>query len=266
MKFKVIASAAALALIFWGCATTGETKRKIDKNSPEESYQKALISSNYGLDDETIKYLNQALALDPGHLPSWYLLGLTHMKKGNSAEARTAFEKCVEIEPDNPDTRARLGSVYQSLGMDVEAESEFEEAYRLNQSFISSFNLAQFNLKRDNPEMALEYIQSAIKNNPESGPAYNLLGVILNKMKRYPEAIASFLNALKIDPNDFTAGANLGAAYINNKEYDKARELLTGILSQTNDPVLKEKISEYLEAIKNIREPAADIPSHFLYR
>ena len=253
MNFRVFASIALLGLILGGCATIGEKKPEIDENSPEGPYQKALIASNYGLDNEAVNYLHEALSLDPEHFPSCYLLGVTYLKQGNLTEARTAFEKCVELDPEMADTHARLGSIYQGLGMENEAESEYEKAFSIDQSFISSFNLAQFNFKRDSLDLALKYIQAAVEKNSVSGPSYNLQGVILNKLKRYPEAIVSFLKAMKIDSNDYIAGVNLGVAYINNKEYDKARNLLTEILSSTQDSRLKEKINEYLEAIKNIR-------------
>jgi len=252
MNFKVFILIALLGLTMGGCATIGEKRAEVDQNSPEVFYQKALISSNYGLDDEAIKYLTEALALDPEHFPSLYLLGLTHMNQGNLSQARSAFEKCLEIEPQNAEIHARLGSIFQGMGMDKEAESEFEKAFNLDQSFVSSFNLAQFNLRRDNLEMAIKYIRTAIEKNGASGPAYNIQGVILNKSKRYPEAITSFLNALYIDGNDHIAAVNLGIAYINNREYDKARDVLTKTLSLTQDPTLKERIKEYLEAIKNI--------------
>lgn len=253
MRIKFIISVVVFILIQFGCAAIGDRKPAVDENNPEDFYQKALISANYGLNDEALKYLESALARDPSHFPSLYLLGITQTRKGNLSEARSAFEKCVELEPGNSDIHVRLGSIYQTLELEKEAESEFEKAYQIGQDFISSFNLAQFNLKRDNLEIALNYIQSAIDKNTKSGPAYNIQGVIFNKLKRYPEAISSFLMALKIDSNDYTAGINLGVAYINNKEYDKARELLTRILSLTQDPFLKGKINEYLEAIKNIR-------------
>ena len=53
-----------------------------------------------------------------------------------------------------------------------------------------------------------------------------------------------------MDQRDYIAALNLGVAYINNKEYDKARELLTRLLSLVQDQALKDKISEYLEVIK----------------
>jgi tetratricopeptide (TPR) repeat protein len=84
----------------------------------------------------------------------------------------------------------------------------------------------------------------------QSPAAFNIRGAILSKLNRYPEAILSFQNALRFDSNYVIAGVNLGVAYINNRELDKARQILTKFLSITQDQALKDKIKEYLDAIK----------------
>ena len=119
----------------------------------------------------------------------------------------------------------------------------------------SSFSLAKVYYEKEELEESLEYLRLALQKNDQSAPAFNLQGVILNKLGRYPEAILSFQNALRIDSSDLVAGVNLGVAYINNKEYDKARRLLTQIQTITKDQPLKDKIEKYLKAIKN-KEPA----------
>ena len=49
---------------------------------------------------EAIRYLNDALLISPDHFPSNHLLGVAYLKKGNLAQARAAFEKCVELDPE----------------------------------------------------------------------------------------------------------------------------------------------------------------------
>jgi Tfp pilus assembly protein PilF len=252
MSIRIAGPITLLCLLLAGCATIDQKEPKIDKNSPQAAYQKAEISMNYGLEDEALKYLNEALSIDPDHFPSCYLLGVIQLNKGNLIEARPLFEKCVELKPENPDVHIRLATIYQGLDLEKNAEIEYIKAFSIDQNFISSFNLAQYFFKKNDLDLALKYAQSAVEKNSDSSSAYNLHGVILNALKRYPEAILSFLNALKIDSDNHIAGVNLGVAYINNQEYSKARNLLKKILSLTDDSALKEKISAYLEAIKNI--------------
>jgi len=69
-------------------------------------------------------------------------------------------------------------------------------------------------------------------------------------MGRYPEAIQSFQNALRIAPNDTITSVNLAIAYINNKDFDLARKLLEKTLPLVQEQTLKDKIKEYLKLIK----------------
>jgi superkiller protein 3 len=54
--------------------------------------------------------------------------------------------------------------------------------------------------------------------------AYNNLGYIYNKLKRYDEAIAPLKKAIELDPKYAPAYYNLGAAYINTNNKTGAKE------------------------------------------
>lgn len=271
MELQKFLSPAVLSmiLVFSSCTSIQEKPPEIDKNDPQYIYEKASISMKYNLVDEAIKYLQQALSLDPEHFPSCYLLGVAYFQKGNLVEARSALEKCIVLKPENPDAHTYLASVYENLGLSEEAEEEYKTAYAIDHSFHSCFSLAKLYFEQDKLEQSLEYAEEAVRKDSRSAPAYNLHGVVLNKRGRYPEAIISFQNALKIDAQYYVAGVNLGVAYINNKEYDKARELLTKIQSLVQDQALKDKINEYLEAIKKIGFTFSDraiLKNYLLYR
>ena len=224
---------------------------KIDKeNNPQYIYEKAVVSMNYDLIDEAIKYLHQVLSLDPSHFPSQYLLGVAYVKKENWIEARKFLEEAVRLKPNKPDPHSYLVSVYQNLGLIDEVIEEHKKIYAIDKNFNSSFTLANYYFEKNELETALEYIRAAIIQNSQSASAFNMWGAILSKLDRYPEAITSFQNALRIDSNYVIAGVNLGVAYINTKELDKACLILTKFLSITQDQTLKNRIKEYLDAIK----------------
>ncbi|MCJ7579353.1 MAG: tetratricopeptide repeat protein [Candidatus Aminicenantes bacterium] len=251
-----------LSLTF--CAAT-QKEPKIDKeNDPQYIYEKAVVSMNYDLIDEAVKYLHQALDLNPLHFPSHYLLGVAYVKKENWIEARKFLEEAVNLKPNETDPHSYLISVYQNLGLMDAVIEEHKKIYALDKNFNSSFSLANYYFEKNELETALEYIRNAIIQNSQSTAAYNIYGVILSKLGRYPEAIMSFQNALRNDSNNVTAGINLGVAYINTQELDKARQILTKFLSITQDQALKKKIQEYLDRIKVPSKPEA-IPPGLYY-
>ena len=243
----------AISLCLTYCATV-QTK-KDQENDPQYQYEKAVIAMKYELLDEAIKYLNQALALDPNHYESHNLLGLIHFKKQNFFQAASAYEKCLELRPDQPEVHNNLGFAYQELELLDKAEEEYKKAYSIDENFNASFSLAKIYFGQNKLELALDYVQKSIQKNSSSSAAYNLQGVILNKVGRLLEAIMSFQSALKIASNDIIIGVNLGIAYINNREFDKARMLLEKILPLVKDQTLKDKINEYLKLIKKAPLP-----------
>jgi Flp pilus assembly protein TadD len=241
----------AISLCLTFCATVQTKKDQENEKDPQYQYEKAVIAMKYELLDEAIKYLNQAFALDPNHYESHNLLGLIHFKKQNFSQAASAYEKCLELRPDQPEVHNNLGFAYQELELLDKAEEEYKKAYSIDENFNASFSVAKIYFGQNKLELALDYVQKSIQKNSNSSAAYNLQGVILNKVGRLLEAIISFQSALKIAPNDIIIGINLGIAYINNREFDKARMLLEKILPLVKDQTLKDKINEYLKLIKN---------------
>lgn len=233
------------------CASTQGKIVNKKESEFQSQYEKAVVAMRYGFVDMAIDYLNQALSLNPSHGESYYLLGVAYFKKRNFTEAGLAFEKCVGLKPDFSEAHSFLGSSYQEMGLGNKAEEEFKKAYALDNNFNASFNLAKIYFDKNEMDLALDYVQKSIQKNINSAPAYNLQGAILNKMSRYSDAILSFQNALRIDPKYAIAGVNLGITYINNKEYDKAREIFNNILPLVQEQSLRDKINEYLEMIKD---------------
>jgi len=243
-------------LIFIFCATTESQKAKENENDPQYQYQKGVVALKYGLEDEAIKYLNQAIALDPQHFQSYKLLGLIYFQKKNFEQAAAAFQKCLEIKPDLVKVHNQLGRVYWEMGQAKKAEEEFKKAVVFDGNATASYNLAEIYFKQEKLELALDYIQKCLLKKEGWAKAYSLKGVILNKIGRFSEAIESFKKALQIsntETDKAVYGLNLSVAYINNKEYDKARSLLENLLPRVKDEKIKAKITEYLKMIRNRR-------------
>jgi len=242
-----------LAAILLGTAFCAPSQKKIaldNEKNPQYQYEKALLSMQYGLPGEALKYLDLALLLDPRHYQSLHLLGIIQIKQGKNAEAASTLEKCLEIRTDIPETYADLGIAYKNLGRKDEAEAEFQKAFALNGNAIAAFNLAQINYEKKNLEPALDYVEKAIQGSKKEAAFFNLKGIILNQLGRYPEAVSSFLAGLALMPGDVNMNVNLGITYMNAKQPDKARETFEKVLPLIKDQALIKRVKDYLEAIK----------------
>jgi len=238
-------------LIFCTCASTQNKKTAEKENPAQVEFDKAVISLNYNLFDEAIRYLNKTIALDASNPQYYYTLGLAYFKKKDYPQAEQAFEQCLSLQPNHVLALNSLGVVYQEMKLIDKAEEQYTKAFSIDGNFDSACNLSRLYLEQDKLEPALNYVRVALQKNNNSSEAFNIQGVILNKMGRFPDAIQSLLQALRIDPQFMVAGINLGVAYINNKEFSKARELFEKMLPYVQDQTLKDRINEYLKLIKD---------------
>jgi cytochrome c-type biogenesis protein CcmH len=80
---------------------------------------------------QSVEAMRQRLAQDPDNHRGWHLLGLRLQSMGRFDEARQAFQRAMQLEPNNPDYLASLGEtilVIGGEGSEREAESLFRRA------------------------------------------------------------------------------------------------------------------------------------------
>ncbi|MGB5586451.1 MAG: tetratricopeptide repeat protein [Gammaproteobacteria bacterium] len=76
--------------------------------SGEDQYQAANALIGAGRTLQAVRYLYQAAAARPEHLPTWLALGDASTDSGLAEHARRAYLRALEIEPDNSRARAAL--------------------------------------------------------------------------------------------------------------------------------------------------------------
>lgn len=109
-----------------------------------------------------------------------FQLGRELYQRNDYAEAINAFEKVIELTPDNFEAYNNLGVIYSILGED---------------------------------ELGISFISEAIKLAPAVSYLHNNLGYALLKQKRNSEAASAFERALQLDPKNSHARNNLKSAY-----------------------------------------------------
>jgi protein O-GlcNAc transferase len=225
--------------------------RKGSEQDPQYQYEKGVVALNYGLTDEAIRYGKLAVSLDPHHYGGHRLLGHAYYRLGDYAEAEAEYGKAAEIRPDLAEAHFNLGLACVETGALDKAEAEFTQAYSIKEDANAGFYLAKIHFRQKRLDQALEEVQNSIRLDPRSAGAYNLKGVILNQLGRYPEAAGSFQAGLALVPNDTNLQVNLGIAYVNSNELDKARAVFEKALGRIQDPLLKAKVEGYLKSLKD---------------
>lgn len=242
-----------LCLNFIICASSQKKIEKAKKNNPQYQYNMGLFHLNSNQLDKAIYYLKRTLDLEPNYYLALNALGLAYSMKGELRKSVHYFQKCLESNPLFTEAHNNLGSVYQEMGNLDKAEQQFKQAiadknYRARE--LPYYNLARLYLAQNKVEVALEYVEKSIELNDELAMAHNLRGVICERLNRLEESIKSYTKASQLVPEELNFKFNLGVAYFKNSQFAKAKEIFEKISTQTTNPAMKEKINNYLKALK----------------
>ncbi len=221
-----------------------------EKNAQDE-YEKGAIALRYGLTDEAIRYGKQALAFIPGHFNSLALLGSAYYTKGEYALSAESYEKAAALKPDSAEIQRNLGLAYFELKETEKAFAALKKAFALNGEAEAAYYLGRLCYNEKRFDEALDYAVKSIQKDGKSARAYNLKGVILNQLGRYPEAAGSFQAGLVLAPEDVGLQINLGIAYLNTNEPAKAKSVFEAVLPKIEDAALKSQVEGYLKSIKD---------------
>ncbi len=112
--------------------------------------------------------------------------------------------------------------VYQRA---IAADSEFSWPYA---------NLGRLYMDMDEAELGLEWLQSAIRLDPNHFRAWVNLGLALYSLRRYDEAVPAYQAALAINPNDAFVHAYLGRSLLSlGRDGEGVRERSTRALPRS---------------------------------
>jgi len=73
--------------------------------TPEKSYEAANASYTAQKYDEAINLAGECIKGQPNHWQAWQLIGNSQYAKGNKVDAVKAYDRALEINPDNPQLR-----------------------------------------------------------------------------------------------------------------------------------------------------------------
>lgn len=158
----------------------------------------AVAAVAAALPAEAARAEQASLALQPSNAAASNGLGLLLIESGKAAEAISAFERAVQDDPSNASYWTNLGNARRDTGDAARAE----QAYR-----------------------------TALDREPRSPDAANGIGVLLVQQHRAADAIRWFDQALAGSPRFIEARLNLGIAYQEIGNRDKAAEAYRRVLA-----------------------------------
>jgi protein O-GlcNAc transferase len=130
----------------------------------------------------------------PTHWPSYYNLGIVFQQLNRLEDARIAYERAVEINPQLAQGFNNLGIVLQALGRADDAINAYQRALAIDPALSQAqYNLAILQQGRGRFTDSTTSLQRAVEANPKDDHAWDALYRALLGLKRQDEASRVFL-------------------------------------------------------------------------
>ncbi len=153
---------------------------------------------------------------------SFLRAGMANERTGNYPAAVKAYERGLEVEPDNVELLNAMGFALFQQGESEEAVIALEKAIAVDpQHWKAHNNMALASIDLGEFEMAEAHYRESLAIEPQ--PAiYNDLGFVLERQGLPEDAVVAYRKALELDPDSASAHYNLGASLARSGAFPEA--------------------------------------------
>ena len=165
--------------------------------------------------DCALKEFQQILAQNPDSAGAHVLMGEALDGLERTAEAIEEFKAAVKASPHEPGFHFGLGYLYRKAHQYDEAKVAFQAELEIDPTNAQAMAyLGDVELKQNDPEKALVWLNKAVQQKDDIRVAYMDLGTRCSMdRKQYPEALAAIQRAVKLDPDQPDMHFRLGRLY-----------------------------------------------------
>lgn len=221
-------------------------------------YLRAKIYSEHEQIDKAAAELAVAVELRPDFAEAWSDLGWARKTLLDDDGAFAAYKRSVELQPESPVARYRLGAEYLRRGDVSPAIVQLSKAFRLNpkdQSTLYSLQTALRQAGRVEEAAQVKAKLTALlrERDRESQSALqavqlNNQGVALEKSGKLKEALEKYRSAVALDPEHAGIRVNFAAALLRVGVWQQGiAELRESIRRDPTNDKLKQALEEALK-------------------
>jgi tetratricopeptide (TPR) repeat protein len=209
----------------------------VDYKNPNYHYESGMALDELN-DSTAMNRFMSAYDLDQTHQKAIYQIALHHLKKRNNITSHKFIDKGLESYPNNAalvslkaqnyyhqeyydkaivwfkkllELNEKSEFIYEKLSLSYAQNSDYENAIKYRKLALASnpfdssamYVIGTYYEKLNDFENAAEYITKSLNlQDVPLNAEYRKLGTILNRQKKYDEALVAFQKALKEDPTD----------------------------------------------------------------
>jgi Flp pilus assembly protein TadD len=246
--------------------------------------------------------LQAALEFEPASPRIFYLIGLTYYASGQATEAVTPLQNAIRLDSKNLDTRLILAAALSQLRRDEEAQTQWEEALKIDPSskvamdglaktliagghYTAVISLLNSTARNEamTLDLALAYagsgnlpeastvLNQALRTHPSSLDLTNALITVYVNQNRYQDAAKLAEKMVKLYPGNLRAETTYLGVLILNDEFEQARPVGKKLLAKAPhdfeslylNGVLHREAGEYATARSLLEEAVGLNPNHY---
>lgn len=192
------------------------------RSSPETALNIGELLALKGDHEHALPNLLAAVQGMPNVREPLSVLANTYLNLGRREEALDPLRKLVALQPGDPDALAILGTTYTLTGHFDEAIATLSEATRLRPGDEQIQQRLEVAIGRKELLNHLPDYRRAVTANPKSAEAHAELADTLYALTRYDEAEAEYLEALRLDPDNWSYENRLAVNYAEARQREKA--------------------------------------------
>ncbi|PYU85737.1 MAG: hypothetical protein DMG51_08155, partial [Acidobacteria bacterium] len=174
------------------------------------------------------KWLTKMLEWTPDDAQGWYYLGRTKYNENRFAEAISAFEQCLKVDPKNVKAEDNLGLSYAGLGQNEEAARAYQTAIAWQSQLPVKnpgpyIDLGSLLLDNNKPDEAIANLLQAVEISPRDSKSHELLGKAYARLDQLPKAQTELEKALELSPQSTNLHCMLAPVYRKQGLAEKAK-------------------------------------------
>ena len=200
-----------------------EAAMKIKGNNTDDLLLLSDVYFALGNNNHALQSLMIAKDLDKENYKVPFGLGKHFYLTGQMELAKGYLAQSVEMNPDNTESYNLLGEISLSEGDTAKAIEYLHKAIQFDSKYYPPFiQLATISMNTE-PDLAPQYLRSAISIDSTRYEAYLLLGVFMQEKGNFDEALDLYEKTVQLNRNLAIAHYNMGYIYLTEKQqFDSA--------------------------------------------
>jgi tetratricopeptide (TPR) repeat protein len=127
------------------------------------------------------KWLTKMLEWAPNDSDGWYNLGRTKYNENRFAEAISAFQQCLKLDPKNVKAEDNLGLSFAGMGRNEEAAAAYQQAIAWQEQSLAKnprpyIDLGSLRIDENRPKEAVTLLLQAVEIDARDSKTHELLG------------------------------------------------------------------------------------------